>query len=400
MAQQLINLGALPTGIGGDTPRTAFQKVNDNTTELYGLVVGTGAGTSLDERVESLETAVALTMGRNRLINGNFDYWQRGLTSAAAAGSRYLADRWYTVAIGSTAAISRQTFTPGQTDVPGEPKYFQRVVVASVAGASNAVVIQQKIEGARTLAGKNGVGGLWLKADANRPACIEVARFYGTGGSPSAQDTGLLVKKVNLTTAWQFFSASALFPTLAGKTLGTNGNDYLEFNVWLDAGSSFNARTSSLGQQSGTFDIAQVQLEEGTVPTEFDARLAAIELTLCKRYYENSFPEGTSPGNNAATGLIYPSVGWNVTATDAFVKFEVSKRASPTMTFYGPTEVPTAVAAWALYDGSNWQANNAGPNGAHRVNTSGCTVATNTNNLVGNGVARIVAGHWAADAEL
>lgn len=42
MAKQSINLGTAPTGTGGDTPRTAFQKAIDNFTELYAaLGVGT-----------------------------------------------------------------------------------------------------------------------------------------------------------------------------------------------------------------------------------------------------------------------------------------------------------------------------------------------------------------------
>lgn len=35
MARQAINLGALPQGVGGDTPRSANTKVNDMTSELY-----------------------------------------------------------------------------------------------------------------------------------------------------------------------------------------------------------------------------------------------------------------------------------------------------------------------------------------------------------------------------
>ncbi|MFP3513850.1 hypothetical protein SB775_30595, partial [Peribacillus sp. SIMBA_075] len=35
MAQQHINFGTLPTGIGGDTRYAAFRKCDDNFTELY-----------------------------------------------------------------------------------------------------------------------------------------------------------------------------------------------------------------------------------------------------------------------------------------------------------------------------------------------------------------------------
>jgi hypothetical protein len=70
---------------------------------------------------------------RNKIINGNFDIWQRGTNQTANGyGS---ADRWACTSIGTTKSISRQGFAPGQTEVPGNPKYFMRHVVSSVADA-------------------------------------------------------------------------------------------------------------------------------------------------------------------------------------------------------------------------------------------------------------------------
>jgi hypothetical protein len=83
-------------------------------------------------------------------------------------------------------------------------------------------------------------------------------------------------------------------PSISGKTLGTDNNLSI-CNIWFDAGSDFNARTDSLGQQSGTFEIAQVQLEPGPVATPFEQRPIGTELALCQRYYEKSYEIGTSP---------------------------------------------------------------------------------------------------------
>jgi hypothetical protein len=43
MSQQVINLGVIPTGVGGDTPRSANTKINDNFTELYSVAGGLGS---------------------------------------------------------------------------------------------------------------------------------------------------------------------------------------------------------------------------------------------------------------------------------------------------------------------------------------------------------------------
>ena len=111
---------------------------------------------------------------RNKIINGNFDYWQRG-TSTSTAG--YLADRWYTNSAGSTFTSSRQSFTLGQTAVPNEPTYFHRTVVTSVAGTGNQVVTYQKIESVRTLAGQTSTLSFWAKADASKNIAVEYVQL-------------------------------------------------------------------------------------------------------------------------------------------------------------------------------------------------------------------------------
>lgn len=39
MTKKTINLGMTPTGVGGDTPRSAFIKTQENIDELYAAVI-------------------------------------------------------------------------------------------------------------------------------------------------------------------------------------------------------------------------------------------------------------------------------------------------------------------------------------------------------------------------
>lgn len=221
---------------------------------------------------------------KNKIINGNFDIWQRGTSLASGTGNRYLADRFRTFSDASTNTPSRQAFAVGQSDVPNNPTYFHRTVVSSVAGANSRVNLQQAIESVRSLSNKNVVISFWAKADSAKSISTEFIQEFGSGGSPSTSVTSIGVNKVNLTTSWQKFEISVFIPSISGKTIGTDGNDCLTFQFWFDAGSNFNSRTNSLGQQSGTFDIAQVQIEEGTIATPFDQRPIGAELSLCQRY--------------------------------------------------------------------------------------------------------------------
>ena len=219
---------------------------------------------------------------RNRIINGNFDFWQRGTSFTA---SDYGADRWIHARLGTTHTATRQAFTLGQTAVPGEPTYFCRTVVSSVAGAGNYAVLIQPIEDVRNFAGQQITVSFWAKADATKNIAVNMAQVFGTGGSPSA-NAGISGTKISVGTTFQKVTVTATLPSISGRTLGTNNNSSLNLNIWFDAGSTWNGDTDSLGQQSGTFEIAQVQLEPGPVATPFEQRPIGTELALCQRYFQ------------------------------------------------------------------------------------------------------------------
>ena len=232
------------TPIQANLPMTGFKHT------------GVANAVANDEYVALGQSTAALTAGlaaqlrnKNHIINGNFDVWQRA-TSQTTSGYGSV-DRWINLHLGSTKTISRQAFTLGQTAVPGEPAYYSRTGVSSFAGVGNYVIQQQKIESVRTLAGQTCTVSFWAKADASRNIAIEFGQNFGTGGSPSAQVNAIGSQLVALTTTWTKYTKTIAIPSISGKTLGTAGDDSLEFTFWFDAGSNWNTRTASLGQQSG-----------------------------------------------------------------------------------------------------------------------------------------------------
>jgi len=232
------------------------------------------------------DTGGSTLLGRkNAIINGNFDVWQRG--SGAFVSSGYTSDRWYILRGGSTTlSTTRQTFALGQTDVPYNPKYYLEASPTTGGLASSFLYISQAIEGVSSFAGETVTLSFYAKADASKNIAVEFVQSFGSGGSPSTVVTGISVTTVALTAAWVKYTVTADIPSITGKTLGTDGNDSLAFAIWLEAGSDYNARTNSLGNQSGTFEFAQVQLEAGSVATPFERRSYGEELALCQRYYQ------------------------------------------------------------------------------------------------------------------
>jgi hypothetical protein len=249
----------------------------------------TGESSEIEQHLAGIDNQIGFMAGfENKIINGDFSEWQRGDGSFTSNG--YTADQWRAVTSGSTYTLYRSAFALGQTDVPGEPKNYLTMTVTSSAGASNYAYLQTPLEDVRTLAGQTATFSLYAKADASKNIAIEFLQYFGTGGTPSANVTAIGVTTLALTTSWQRFDATVNIPSISGKTIGTDENtSYLAMRIWMDAGSDYNSRTNSLGQQSGTFNLALVQLEAGETATPFDQRPLSVELILCQRYYQSCF---------------------------------------------------------------------------------------------------------------
>ncbi|MEK9694135.1 MAG: hypothetical protein VW270_00145 [Candidatus Poseidoniales archaeon] len=327
-------------------------------------------------------------MFRNKLINGNFDFWQRG-TSQTSNGYGSV-DRFYNQAsYGSAFSVSQQFFTIGQTDVPGNPRSYFRNTVTSADGG--IALSYQKIENVRTLSGQTVTVSFWAKADSNLDMSTEIYQNFGSGGTPSSNVYGIGATKHNLTTSWQKFTTTAVVPSISDKTLGTNGNHHLGLAFWFDSNSTYISRTDSLGQQSGTFDIAQIQLEEGPVATPFEQRPYSLELSLCQRYFEKSYEIETSVGSTTRLG----SIDWNFGSMTSYgtvnIFYKVTKRATPTVKNYDPdTDNTIGLRYW---------------NGSAEVQATGSLDGW----YGGTSSARWALGstsrsnalfHWTADAEL
>ena len=326
---------------------------------------------------------------KNLFINGCFRVWQRGGSQTASGyGSD---DRYSNAYSGTTSTVNRQTFVLGQTDVPGEPQYYSRTAVTSSAAPGNFAIKIQAIEDARVTAGKTITFSFWAKADASKTIALEWFRSYGSGGSPSLNDNGSVLgwEHFNLTTSWQKFTVTYDVPSLSGKTLGTNEDHYFSPFLWMDAGTSYNSRTGSLGHQSGSFDFAQMQFEFGDEATEFEFRPFGTELMLCQRYFQKNYDLDQVPGDIIpGDGGIHFRVGNSTTDWWIPIYFHQMMRTQPSVTIYnGDTG---ASGTWRGSSSTNYTitANNVSEYGFAAYFSGGSAL-----NYLRN-------GYWIADAEL
>ena len=229
--------------------------------------------------------------GKNAVINGAMEFWQRG-TSFSAAG--YTADRWYS---SGTNAITRSTTAPTGFN------YSLNWVTAG-----SYPVISQYVE--LPVAGAKGpFTGTWT---ASFYAKASTATTMSTDvqwidGSTRANPVQIVTQGNALTTSWQRFT----MPVNMDISSPIGSSKALEFVFYVATGGA-------------TLNITGVQLEPGSVATPFARAGGTIqgELAACQRYYYRQTAGGTTysgdfpfaMGTGAAGGTsVYAMVNFPVT---------------------------------------------------------------------------------------
>jgi hypothetical protein len=258
----------------------------------------------------------------NRIINGAFDFWQRG-TSSTSGG--YLADRWQQFAEGGTVTISRQSHTVGDTFGSNTPQFYLRQTVSGQSAAGHLAVTGQPIEGVRSYAGETiTVLGWARRSSGSGNMVVEGQQNFGTGGSPSASVNAISLTTIALTSDWEPFTAVINVPSITGKTIGTDGNDYLQFLFWTSAGSDFNARTDSLGIQTIGVDLWGIHIKRGVHTADateaYRAPELGPELSRCQRYF-TKLPSAAEYRGDCTSGNFYA----------VYVPFHASMRTNPSV---------------------------------------------------------------------
>lgn len=241
--------------------------------------------------------------GVNRHPNGKLDYWRGGTTFNTPASLAETADGWYVVYDGTIGAftITQQAFTLGQTDVPGDPKYFLRWDQSSAGSGSTLRRIRVPIPGVHWRNGEQVTRRIYLKADSARNVTRKILQNFGTTGSPSAE-VEASTAVIALTTSWQAFDVTFTLPSVAGKTLGSDANDCIYLTLDLPVNTTMTIDVAMDDFRPGTF--AGLQSDTFPVPwwlggtggsypsiTEFTAAIAAAGSFLTQALFNSGNPD-------------------------------------------------------------------------------------------------------------
>ena len=306
-------------GAGIGSSLTAKGDIQTYTTTPARLPVGTDGQTLVanSANASGLGWNQNFAAGKNKIINGDFYINQRNFTSNTTA--IYGFDRWAQAFSGGTSVTnSAQVFTPGTAPVAGyEGKNYNRQVTVGQSAAGDYAQIIQRIESVRTLANQTATISFWAKSASGTPKIsVELQQNFGTGGSPSATVV-TNAGQVTLSTSWARYSVTVSVPSISGATFGTNNDDMLVLALWTSAGSTYAARTGSMGTQNNTFDLWGVQVEPGSVATAFQTATGTLqgELAAAQRYYVRIGDSSGASNQRLARGSANSTTSIQLTAT-------------------------------------------------------------------------------------
>ena len=266
--------------------------------------IGPGTGTTRAVTVAQIvATVVDLNnVGRNYINNSLFNVAQRGMGPWVASG--YTADRWILVDNFDVVDVAIGALTDAnRASIGDESAVFSLTnTFTGNSGANAASYVEQRIEQISRLSGKTVTASFWADATAGTKVGLNIAQVFGTGGSPSTSVfANAIGTAIPLSGTWTRYSASFSVPSTAGKTFGTNGDDYTALRFNYSSGSAGNQVAGNIGVQSGTINIWGVQLEIGPAATQLEKPDPQQDLADCQRFFQimtaaNSVV-GYAPGN-------------------------------------------------------------------------------------------------------
>jgi hypothetical protein len=307
-----LNNAVTISGTWADLGTVTTVDINGGT--IDGTVIGgssAAAGTFTDLTADNVTASSNITASsysggplssfRNKTINGGFEVNQRG-TSYTTSGE-YTLDRWLmTEGSGAACTISQGTHTLGQTDVPGNPKNY--LVWERGTAGSAASTVEQRIESVATLSGGTATVTFYVEADAATEINVDLVQNFGTSGSPSSDVTTSVLSGQSVTTGFTKVTTTVSVPSISGKTLGSDENDYVSLVFERDHDDT-NSTT--------TVRISRVSIVEGDATAEDDpfSPRGVLEETLCYRYYQivgNGSSGGWINATSAQLGVSLPAV--------------------------------------------------------------------------------------------
>jgi hypothetical protein len=252
--------------------------------------------------------------GKNAVINGGMDIWQRGTSSTAVGYGT--ADRWYQNNAGGTGTFAQET-----TTVPTGARYAMKFTASSSA----APQIHQYIETMQVIPMQGQTVTLSASLGASTSTAMGIDLAYTTSVDSGAG------------ASWTTITPST---TTSGASVTTYQRLYSIYSIPSTA-TSLRIRLFSVSNIANTVVVyfGNVQLELGSTATTFSRAGGTIqgELAACQRYFERYSADAAA---NAAAPFAF-GMASSTTVVVAQLRPYTTKRTTPTITFSGNADFRT-----------------------------------------------------------
>lgn len=243
---------------------------------------------------------------RNKIINGDMEFWQRGGPFVSPADKAFTADRWQYNKSGSMAyTISREnTIVPSFTDsgyVFNSSMKIACTTADAAIGSTDLTEVCQSIEGSffKDLIKKQFVHTFWIYSNVTKTLCVAFKnRATGAGSPPTKSFVSEFT--INAANTWQ--KITTVIPAPSDGSWNSNPSFVgLQATLVLSAGTTYQTTAGSWqnGNYSGTSTmdnfsdsntnvmyVTGFRLEGGSIARQYESRHTAIEKLLCDRYCE------------------------------------------------------------------------------------------------------------------
>ena len=327
----------VPTAIDFDESNAHINSTA-GTTGIHGLtgaLVGTTDTQTFTNKDLTSATNIfpaSISAGKNAVINGGMDIWQRGTSATLTAGNVFVADRFITTVTASTNCTISQVAS-GLTGF----RYAQRVQRTSGQSTAVGIWTTQNIETANSIpfAGQTVTFSFWARAGSGFTGAFTYSLISGTGtdetavgGSFATGSVAQISLGATLTTSWVKYSASVTLPSTATEL-------------------AISTRVSYSGTSSANdyYDLTGVQLELGSVATTFSRAGGTIqgELAACQRYYFRLTADATKIYSSFGNGSAGATTAVNIT-----LPAPVTMRIAPTVIEYSTLALSDGVTVTAV----------------------------------------------------
>ncbi|WP_439357763.1 hypothetical protein [Bradyrhizobium sp. DASA03007] len=348
---------------------------------------------------------------KNYIINGAMMLSQENGTTVGTANGYFPVDQFYAAFSNSGTISMAQVASATPAGSPNRLRVTVTAADASVA-SGDFLNITQPVEGLRIADLKSGSATpktVVLQFGVKAPAGTYCVAFRN--GAPNRSYVGEytisageantdVVKTINLTLdntgTWAIDNTAGVYLSwslMAGSTYQTPAGVWTAGN-FLASANQFNF----MGTNGNVFELFDVGLYEGTTAPAFQVPDPVIELLLCQRYFCSDFAINTPPADNIQTQKFFGSAVNSAGLASQKLKFPVTMRAAPTMTFYASNVKASPVAGqWQWFNGSAY-VDGSGIStfmvGADGFGASFSTSTVTTNN------SYLVAGSWKANARM